>query len=212
MSNTLKQDLKENLRQRLMAGCGIREIAKVTGVSRNAIRRLARTEGLVQSNLKKVDSAPDGAIPTIKSLDLRLLEKMYGGIREPGPAKDFELQIKSLAQELANELGVRSRIDATRLELAVSQYILYRRFFFASMDVSDKLYCGPYAKFHDKQAKAAVAWIEASNHALEAFSRLIRELEIKAGLRGPSAKQSGITLQQQVNVTVDQMRGPKVST
>ncbi len=202
MPNVLGLQLKENLRQRYLKGEGLREISRTTGVSRNAIRRLIRSEGLFPVRLVETGVTLPPVLPSLDKLDLRLLEKMYAAAREPGQAKDFELQIKTLALEIGSELQVQSRVDATRLELALSQYILYRRFFFASMDVSDKLYCGPYAKFHDKQAKAAVAWIEASNHALEAFSRLIRELEVKAGLRGPNSKASGLVLQQQVNVTV----------
>lgn len=208
MGNSIGSAAKESIRLRLLNGESIREISKKTGISRNAIRRICRNEGL--SVWQPSTETTPLKESNINRLNLHLLEKMYSGVREPGPARDFESEIKSLALEIGQELNVNSRVDSTRLELAISQYILYRRFFFASMDVSDKHYCGPYAKFHDKQAKAAVAWIEASNHALEAFSRLIRELEVKAGLRGPYMKKSGVTLQQQVNVMIN--RKSQIST
>ena len=127
-------------------------MAKTLGVGRNTARRLIRSEGLVPIASVLPQPAPLPSVqPTIEKIDMKMLEKMYSRTSEPGSNKDFEVQIESIATDIATELGVRSRVDTVRLELAVSQYILYRRFYFQSMEASDKNYFGPYAKVHDKQ-------------------------------------------------------------
>lgn len=202
MANSVKPWLKEDLRQRYLSGESIKSIVKTLGISRNAIRRLIKSEGLVPTTVKKPQPMTS-AVPVaeLEKLDLKLLEKIYARSNEPGRDKDFENQIKSIATDIAAELGVRGRVSSMRLELALTQYVLYRRFFVQSMETSDKQYAGPYSKFHDRQAKATVAWVDASHKALTQLNGLLRELEVTGGRRGPSSNESR-TVVQQVNVNV----------
>jgi hypothetical protein len=91
-------------------------------------------------------------------------------------------------------------IDRVRVETAVFQYIVFRRFYFRSLEASDKSYIGPFSKHHEKLARAVQSWVETSNKALDQFSRLIRELEVKYGKRSPEVTRHNVVWNQQVNV------------
>jgi hypothetical protein len=102
---------------------------------------------------------------------------------------------------------VRGRLDISRLEMAICEYVQYRRFLFRSLDASDKDYCGPLAKSQDKLAKTALKWVEASGRAFDNFNRVCRELEVKYGKRGPDlpGRQTSVFVQQnqQINLSAE---------
>jgi len=47
MANSVKPWLKEDVRQRILSGESIKSVVKTLGISRNAIRRLIKSEGLM---------------------------------------------------------------------------------------------------------------------------------------------------------------------
>lgn len=100
MANLLHASIKEELRQRYLAGESIKSLVKALNVGRNTIRKLVRTEELIPSKMIPPLVSPT---PSIERLDFKLLEKMYAAIREPGAAKDFESQIKTLTLEIGSE-------------------------------------------------------------------------------------------------------------
>ena len=212
MANTLRVEKKDQIRELFVKTGSIRGVAKITGLSRNTIRGLIRREGLSVTITKPSNFNPlppkEGHLSPIADCDLthidfKMLSKMFSGTNEPNAAKDFETHIKSLAVDIAKEIGVRGRLDTVRLETAISGYILYRRLYFRSLETSDKNYFGPFAKQHEKVARATLSWIDASNKAFENFNRLLRQLEVKYGKCIPEWGTSQVFVQnQQVNVEV----------
>lgn len=207
MANLLNAALKEEIRLAYLAGVGIRKLTRDFRVSRTTIRKMIRADGLVPT-LKLTASPPTVQQgPLLGKCDFKLLEKLFRGSREPGPASDFADHIQSMAVEIANDLGVQGAADTLRLEIAMTQYLAFRRFYNASLETSEQSYAGPYAKSHDKQAKAVASFVTASNQAFTHFNSLIRELEVKYGKRGPDVRSGGVVVQQQVNVQVNETRG-----
>ena len=131
-----------------------------------------------------------------------LLEKLFKETGEPGAERDFGRHIKGMAYDIAQELGIRGRLDTVRLEVAISPYIVWRRFYLKSLDASDANYCGPFMKHHEKLARITESWVASSNKAFDQMNKLLRELEIKYNKRLPNFGSNNVFVQnQQLNVT-----------
>jgi len=208
MANSINDIQMGKVREAYQRLGSIRQVAKELDLSRNTIRRLIRTEGLsvtqpsaLLPDQSKSDGRQASLSPHLEKLDFLMLEKMFARSGEPSAAKDFELHIKSLAQSIATEIGVNGRIDLVRIEGAVASYISWRRFYFMSLEASDKEYCGPFKKYHDKAAIAVDRWVSASNKAFDQMNRLLRELEVKYGQRKPDFGRNNVFVQnQQINI------------
>ena len=207
MPISLSGSKKDDLRHLFTQTGSIRAVAKASGLSRNTVRKTLRREGLSTSMPPRLHSAPvanlsvSGASAQIESLDLMLLDKLFALVGEPEGAKDFTKQIRSLALEIGEQFGVRGRADTLRLEGAVVNYITWRRFLFRSLEASDKQYCGPLMKQHEKLAMAVDRWTSASNKAFDQMNRILREFEIKSGQRAPDLGRNNVFVaNQQVNL------------
>lgn len=186
MANALSASIQEAIRQAFLEGGSIKAAARTTGCSRNTVRKLLRSEGLstVSHSATVAIDLPERPKP-ISELDYRFLERLFELGKSNGENADFEKQIKAMVQELATELDVKSKTDILRLEGAIFQFIIYRRFYFQSLHTGDKRYSGSFERSHEKQAAAVIKWVEVSNKAFDQFNKLIRELEVNSGKRLP---------------------------
>lgn len=202
MAHTLCVDDQDKIRNLFLTGSSIKAVSRALGFSKNTIKKLIRAEGLATRMSPIAPAlAPVATAPEFNPIDFSLLEKLFEMGREPGENLDFQKHVKAIAVSMSAELGVKGTIDKIRLETAIFQYIAYRRFYFKSLTCSDKSYLGPLSKAHEKLAKAVHGWVDASNKALDQFSRLTRELEVKYGKRVPDLGRGNVFVQnQQVNV------------
>lgn len=207
MARTLSASVQDEIRTSFLACGSIKRAAKDARVSRNAARNHLRSEGLSVSppTGQKLIEAPitesDTPKLTLWALDFSLLEQLFQRGKNNLENLSFTEHITKITQSLAHEHNVVTATDQLRLETAVAEYILYRRFFLMSLNASGAEYVGPFLKSHDKRAKAVVSWTEASQKALSNFLRLIRELEIKN--RQPHAtcgKNTVFVANQQINL------------
>lgn len=204
MANRLTQLEKDKIREAYSNTGSLKAASRASDCSRNTVRRYLKAEGLysaaVTSELVNMAAKVE---PKLESLDFSFLEKMVEASRQPGDPITFKDHISQMAKVFGKEIGVKGAVDTIRLENAIFQYIVFRRFYICSLEASDKQYIGPFTKAHDKLAKAVATWVQLSNQALEQFNRLIRELEVKYGKRLPEVHRPNVFVQhQQVNVGV----------
>lgn len=211
MANTLSQIEKDNIREAYSITGSLKATAKASECSRNSVRRYLKSEGLYSSTAVAVTpSLADKIEPKLQPLDFSFLEKMVEASRQPGDPITYNNHIQKMTKAFAEEIGVSGAVDTIRLENAIFQYVVFRRFYICSLEASDKQYIGPFTKAHDKLVKAVATWTQLSNQALDQFNRLIRELEIKNGKRSPEVHRSNVFVQnQQVNVAVKEKEDPK---
>lgn len=194
MARTLPTHQKDQVRLAFTELGSIREVAKRCGCSRNTVRRLLRSEGLLP--LHTQPEQPSLTIdPTLEAVDFILLEKLFELGRGNGENLSFEKHIKSITQGIAREIGISGVTDQLRLESAMLQYICHRRFYLKSLTASEAAYTGPFQKSHEKHARAVREWVDASHKALDQWSKLIRELEIKYGKRAPNYGKGNVFVQ-----------------
>jgi hypothetical protein len=212
MPNQLTKSARDDI-QSLFASCrSIKAVARQLGFSRNTVRSVLRVAGITVPEPLKIDpgekkDAEHGF--ALDALDFSLLERMFEAGRSPGGEPlEFEKHIKKLAIGIAKEMGIRGTLDQVRLETALAQYIVYRRFYFRSLEASDKSYIGPFSKSYEKTAKAVNHWVQNSRLALEQCWDLFRELEVKYGKRFPESRGTNIFVtQQQLHVSGDAVTG-----
>ncbi|MBX3040933.1 MAG: hypothetical protein KF789_09535 [Bdellovibrionaceae bacterium] len=185
MSKGLDQSLRATIRQIFIEVGSIKAVVRETGCSRNTVRKLLRAEGLTAISAPSHAMAEKAKDRAVSELDFKFLERLFELGKGSGENADFEQHIKTLVLELAGELEVKAKTDILRLESAIFQFIIYRRFYFLSLQVGDKRYDGPFSRSHERQANAVMRWVEASNKAFDQFNKLIRELEVKSGKRLP---------------------------
>lgn len=189
MANTVSNEVRDQIREAFLMAKGIKAISRDFGVGRNTVRRHIRSEGLVppqpQPHLEESRSLRDLSLETAttgdyRALDFSFLEKLF---KMAGPGTEnleFQAHIKKLVTEIADEIGVQaSPLDQVRIELAMAEFINYRRFYLRSLAASDARYEGPFSKSHDKLARTTLNWAKAAQIALDNFFAIIRDLEIK---------------------------------
>jgi hypothetical protein len=111
------------------------------------------------------------------------LEKLFDRASHSAEQLKFKEDILELTLTIAKEIGVISTADQLRLEMAMAEFIHYRRYFFLALSATQQSYVGHYSKAYDKQTKVTISWIEQYQRAMDRWSNLIRELEIKYGKR-----------------------------
>lgn len=130
MSKSLDQSLRATIRQIFIEVGSINAVVRETGCSRNTVRKLLRADGLTAI------SAPSHAMSEKakdRPLDFQFLERLFELGKGSGENADFEQHIKTLELELAGELEVKAKTDILRVESAIFQFIIYRRFYFLSL-------------------------------------------------------------------------------
>lgn len=179
MANHISQKVKDRIVETFILEKSIRRTASIVNCSRNTVRKVVRNEGLsyfAQPVAAVVSEAEKSAGVSFAQLE-RLFQHSSGGSEN----MDFENDIKTMTKTLAEELKVVSQSDVLRLENAVLQFIIYRRFYLAALKTSDKRYEGPFSKSHEKQARATLNLYQAALKALDSFNQHLRELEISSG-------------------------------
>lgn len=212
MANKLKQEEKDKIREAYSVTGSLKAAARASECSRNTVRRYLKSEGLYKPMLDTaIPRLIDKIEPKLQPLDFSFLEKMVEASRQPGDPITYKNHIQKMTKAFIEEIGVSGAVDTIRLENAIFQYIVFRRFYICSLEASDKQYLGPFTKAHDKLVKAVATWTQLSNQALDQFNRLIRELEIKYGKRSPEIHRSSVFVQnQQVNVGVQEKVDPSL--
>jgi len=207
MPRTRQETIKDQVRSAFLETGSIKRAAKLAGASRNAAKRFLREEGLTAARTTTTPVpcehavAPNSASVKLWAVDFSLLEKLFETGRERLENLSFTDHIRRIAEAMARELNVSNTVDQIRLETAVAEYLIYRRFYMKSLDATDANYEGPFVKRHDKLARAVVSWVGVSSQALGNFLRLIRELELrnqKAALN--LGRGNTFVGQQQINV------------
>lgn len=178
----------------------IRHASRMTGVARNTVRSILEAEGLRVREEVPLGNVTSAASPI--PVDLGFLEDIFLASRHPADKTELQKNIEAIINACIASLGGRlDPMDMMRIEAAMAQFILYRRHFIRSLEASDRNYSGPYAKSHEKAAKAAHHWMEAANKALFAWNRLFRELEMKHGRLLPENLRELSVKNTQVNIS-----------
>jgi hypothetical protein len=141
MPNHLSASNKEDIASLFLTCRSIKAVTRKLGFSRNTVRSVVRslssaltTTPIPPSELAK---EPEEGI-SLDALDFSLLERMFEAGRGSGSEPlEFEKHIKKIAVSIAKEMGIRGTLDQVRLETALAQYIVYRRFYFRSLEALD---------------------------------------------------------------------------
>lgn len=199
MANTLRLEQKAEIKSLYMTCRNIRLVARSLSVSRNTVRRLLRDDGLtlIAPTKREVPISTS----KLAEIDFSFLKRIFDLSEGSPDSAAFEALVTRLSSQLKSEIGIETTADQLRLELAMSQFILFRRYFMRSLQCSDKSYSGTFTRSHDKLALAIDRWTMASHRALEVCVRLIRELEVRYGKAIPEMKSGNIHVTQN-NLTV----------
>lgn len=203
MARKLSTGASESLTRIFLEHGSIRYAARVAGVSRNAARRFLRAQGLFSvldrelGGKEPIKCGLSESQTSLWALDFSVLEKLFELGKDKLENLSFTQHIRRITETLANELKVSTAADQLRLESAVGEYLLYRRFYLKSLSATDALYEGPFLKRHEKLARAVLCWTDASTKALTNFFRLIRELEARNKPNTPSLGCGNLIVQQQ---------------
>ncbi len=210
MANKLDEEKQNEIFSKYLETASVKATAQATGVARNSVRSVLRSQGFNTDKTAVAEKLPaplakdhvKRCFADTKFIDFSFVEKIFDLSKGDGENLNFKEHILSMVNAIVEEVGIFGALDQIKLETAMLEYIRYRRFYLASLNVSEKQYVGPYSKLHDKQAKAANQWAEASQKALAIFTRNIRELEIKHGLFGPNYGRGNTTFinNQEINV------------
>lgn len=202
MANAITQQEKDQIREIYQLTGSLKAAARASQCGRNTVRRYLKAEGLYLAGEPNMQLKRESSLtPQMEALDFSFLEKMVESSRRPGDPITYESHIKKMVAAFSKELGITGAIDQVRLENAIFQYIVFRRFYVRSLEASDKQYCGPLAKVHEKLVRSISTWVNLSNQALDQFNRLLRELEIKYHKRGPDLGKGNVFIQNmQTNV------------
>jgi len=176
MANSLSVETKQEAKIIYLKTRSIKQTAKTINISRNTLRRLLRSENLI--NQLKPQPFRNNQGKNV-NLDFRLLEKFFEMGKDNAENLQFVAHVKAVTDAIAEELEVRSPLGLFLLDTAMTEWIVYRRYFIRCFKASDAQYSGPYARHHEKVAKANLRWAEAGQRALNNFLRIIRDLEIK---------------------------------
>jgi hypothetical protein len=115
--------------------------------------------------------------------DFPFLKKLFEKTAHGSENCKFETNIMSMAEAIANELGINNTADMVRIECAVFEFINYRRFYLRSATAGDQTFPGSVSRNYSAQMKTANEWAKLSNMSLNNWNNLIRELEIKYNKR-----------------------------
>lgn len=175
MANALSQDAQFQVRSVYLATRSLKATARATGFSRNTIRKLVKPElRLAQPPSKEVEAT------STKPLNLPFLEKLIEGGRRQPESRVYIDAIEASGRQLATELGANTSVrDQIDLQLALVELMNYWRYTMRSFMAADQSYCGPFAKTHDKVARAARSWSEAAQTSLNNYLRLVREIDLR---------------------------------
>ena len=170
MANTITQQEKDQIREVYQATGSLKAAARATQCGRNTVRRHLKAEGIYRYGQPQTQLKCESELtPQMESLDFSFLEKMVEASRRPGDPITYDSHIKKMVAAFSKELGITGAIDQVRLENAIFQYIVFRRFYVRSLEASDKQYCGPLTKVHRKLVKSIGTLVNLSNPALDQF-------------------------------------------
>ncbi len=191
MANELNQSLKAQIREVYFKTRSIKAATRESGVSRNTIRKLLRSEGLSLGKYpsKHLNHAPGGIVThnkpsekaDLSAVDFEFLERLFELGKDRPETLNFKDHVLKLTKAVAVELGISTTTDQLRLQCGIEQMLIYRRFYMKSLKASDQSYEGPFVRAHDKLARAVDQWTLTSHRALELFLRILRELEVRNG-------------------------------
>jgi hypothetical protein len=189
MARSLPPEVQHEIKTLFLSSGSIKAVTRSTKVSRNAVRRLLRSEGIcghtvmTTSNptLPPVKSSPEKRLEIIR---FSQLEKLFELGKHPGENLEFKKHIMATVEMMAKEFGIEDNtVDVMKLEFAIFQWISFRRFYLMSIEASDKNYCGPFSKAHEKLAKATLRWVDCYQRSSDSFLKIVRDLELKYGRR-----------------------------
>ena len=196
--NHLSKETVEKIKEVFLSGVGVRMTAVTCAVSRNSVRKILRAEGLCCP--KAGEQIASSVEPKMSELDFKMLERLFELGRERPENLDFKEDIVGLAKSITTELGITGTIDKINLQGALFHYIIYRRFYFRSLHVSEMRYDEPFERRHEKCARAALDWVKASHEAHREFRSIVRELEVKYGKRLPHFGGRSVFIQNQIGI------------
>ena len=154
----------------------IRQSAKIAGASRNAAKRFLRTQGLFP--LSTVCRETVGKQSILKSLNFSILEEFFKLGRERLENLEFVAHVKTLAESIANDLCIVRVTDQLKLEMAMYEWISYRKYSFNGLHATSESYESPLKRSHEKLVRAVQIWSDISQKSLCNFLRLLKEIEI----------------------------------
>jgi hypothetical protein len=187
------------IRETFLSTQSVKATARATGVSRNTIRKLLRTQGLGPGEPTQAEmlQPPPVQAQSLKSLDWQHLRRLANLFFNDADRNGFNAQIEQIGTELAGEFGVAgSPSDQLLLQLALSEYINHQRFLLRSFSAAGAHYEGPWAKHHDRVAKAARQWNDAAQASLRNFREIIAELRAKNARSRPVRERTNIMVNQ----------------
>ena len=212
-NHTVRKEVEAQVIELYSSSGSILQTARQAGVCRNTVRRILRVSGLTHH--PKADMSvqvpfsanPTAVPPSAPAMDFQFIERLFDLGKDHAENVDFKRQIIVMANAMAAELGINGNaVDLLRLETAVLEYLTYRRFYLKSLTATQASYQGPYAKVHDKLARAVDRWTSASQKSLQNFTAIIKDIEIKHRIRIPQSGNSVFFTQNAVNLTTQTVR------
>ncbi len=204
-----KQDKKhlaaEDIKLHYLTTGSIRATVKATGKGRNTVRKLLKESGLHKQSFSKRERFTEpAALPAAGSRNLSsyssLAELLNKTTTEDAISSDFKKYLFELEANLLSYFGIDSEIDKMRLEMAILQFTIYRRFFMRSLEASQKYPIGRFVKSDQKHIREIRDWVDVADKSLDRFNQLMRELEVRYGKRSPETQRANVFVQNQLNV------------
>lgn len=201
MSKLNDNHLAEEVKLGYLKTGSIRATVRATGRGRNTVRRLLKESGIYKDSLQVKNPTRSSLEHTMRSQLSRyssLTELLGKTATEDALSEEFKKYLCELESNLHSYFGIDSEIDKMRLEIAILQFITYRRFYMRSIEASQKYPIGRFVKKDQKHIREIKEWTDVADKALHRFNQLMRELEVRYGKRSPELPRTGLFVQNQL--------------
>lgn len=193
----------EEVKLHYLSEGSIRATVKATGKGRNTVRRILKESGLYKTSPLALSTLKPEQLPsTTKNLSnySSLAEILNKTKTEDALSEEFKKYLFELEAKLLNYFGIDTEIDKMRLEMAILQFNIYRRFYLRSLEASQKYPVGRFIKSDQKHIREIRDWVDVADKSLDRFNQIMRELEVRYGKRSPDIQRSSVFVQNQLNI------------
>jgi transposase-like protein len=204
----LSNEIRESIERLYYTdGLNISAVARKLAISRNSaksvIRNIKNSRTLRAVIERRAEEhTPKGLTPEnqvarseiLKAVDLEAIQQLFEEFRAEGDNRQFS-RLQKLIENVAIELNIKSTTDMFRVEAALYHYMTYRRSHFKAMKVMSGLHGKNWVESFEKMSRASARLMDASVKASDKFLAILKELEVRAGVRLPDINKANIFVQ-----------------